>query len=60
MWWKIVFIDECTIEYDPCPARKKVRVRAGEELAEKNLKPSFKSGTRRTNIGLFTCISKGK
>src|SRR5205807_6592080 len=37
-WWKVIFIDECTIEYNPCPAGKKVRVRYGEELAEKNLR----------------------
>jgi hypothetical protein len=47
MWWKIVFIDECTIEYDPSPAGKKVSVPAGEELAQKNLKPSFKSGRNK-------------
>lgn len=56
-WWKVVFVDECTIEYDPCPAGKKVRVRRGEELSEKNLKPSFKSG--RTSISVFACITKG-
>ena len=56
-WWKTVFVDECTIEYDPCPAGKKVRVREGEELYEKNLKPSFKSG--RTNVSVFACIAKG-
>ena len=52
-----MFIDECTVQYDPCPAGKKVRVRPGEELAEKNLKPSFKSG--RTSINIFACIIKG-
>jgi hypothetical protein len=47
MWSKRVFIDECTIEYNPSPARKKVSVPAGEEQAQKNLKPSFKSGQNK-------------
>ena len=52
-----MFIDEPTTEYYPSPAGKKVRMRPGEELCEKNLKPSFKS--RRTNVGVFACIAKG-
>jgi dephospho-CoA kinase len=35
-------------------SRKMVRVRPGEELEDKNLKPTFKSG--RTNVGLFAAI----
>ena len=56
-WWKVVFVDECSIEYDPFPAGKRVRVREGEKLFEKNLKPSFKSG--RTTVSVFACIAKG-
>jgi len=52
-----VFIDEATIEYDPSPVGKKVRVQLGEELYKKNLKPNFKS--KRTNAGFFACIAKG-
>ena len=48
-------IDEMTIEYDPCLAWKKV---SGDEVYEKNLKPSFKS--RRINVGVFVCIAKGR
>jgi len=44
-WNWVVFVDEATIIYDPYPAGRKVRVRHGEELEEKNLKPSFKSGS---------------
>jgi len=56
-WNWVVFVDEATIIYDPNPAGRKVRVRPGEELEEKNLKPSFKSG--RTSIGVYAGIVKG-
>jgi transposase len=56
-WKWVVFVDEATIEYDPNPVGKKVRLRSGEELAEKNLKPSFKSGC--TNIGVYAAIMHG-
>ena len=46
-----MFIDEATIEYDLYLVGKKVHVRPGEELCEKNLKPNFKSG--RTNVGVL-------
>jgi hypothetical protein len=32
-------------------------MRQGEELLEKNLKPSFKLG--KTSIGVFACIARG-
>ena len=57
-WKWVVFVDEATIEYDPNPVGRKVRLRAGEELEEKNLKPSFKSG--RTNIGVYAAIMHGR
>ena len=41
----------------PNPADRKIRIRAGEELEEKTLKPSFKSG--RTSIGVYAAIIKG-
>ena len=53
-WKWVVFVDEATIEYDPNPVGRKVRLRVGEELAAKNLRPSFKSG--RTNIGDYAAI----
>jgi len=56
-WKWVVFVDEATIEYDPNLVCKKVRLRPGEELEEKNLKPSFKSG--RTNIGVYAAIMHG-
>ena len=33
-WGRVVLIDEVTIEYDPSPTGKKVRMRHGEELCE--------------------------
>jgi transposase len=57
IWNWVVFVDEATIIYDPNPAGRKVRIRPGEELEEKNLKPSFKSG--RTSIGVYAAIMKG-
>lgn len=56
-WGGVAFIDEATIVYNPSQARRKVRMRHGEELCEKNLLPSLKSG--RTNVGVFACIAKG-
>jgi len=55
-WNWVVFVDKATIIYDPNPTGRKVRVRPGEELEEKNLKPSFKSG--RTSIGVYDTIMK--
>ena len=52
-----MFVDECSIEDDPFPAGKRVRVREGEELFEKNLKPSFKSG--RTTVSVLHVLQKG-
>jgi len=52
----VVFVDEATLIYDPNPAGRKVRVQPGEELEEKSLKASFKSG--RTSIGVYTGIVK--
>jgi len=49
-------VDEATIIYDPNPTDRKVRVRPGERLEEKDLKPSFKSG--RTSIGVYAAIMK--
>ena len=45
-----------TIEYDPCPTGKKVHVLRGEEVSEKNLRPSFKS--RRENVEIFAYIAR--
>ena len=56
-WKWVVFVDEATIEYDPNPVGRKVRLRPGEELEERNLKPSFKSG--RTNIGVYAAMMHG-
>jgi len=56
-WNRVVFVDEATIVYDPNPTGRKVRVRPGEELEEKNLKPSFKSG--RTSIEVYAAMMKG-
>jgi uncharacterized protein YqkB len=55
-WGRVVFIDEAIIEYNQNPSGKKVRVRPGEELEEKNLKLIFKYG--RTNVGVFAGIVK--
>jgi len=56
-WNWVVFVDEATIIYDPNPAGRKVRVSPGEELEEKRLKHSLKSG--RTSIGGYAGIVKG-
>ena len=52
----MVFIDEATIEYDPCLATKKMYVPVSEEIYKKNLRLSFK--LRRINLGDFACIAK--
>ena len=57
-WKWVVCVDEATIEYDPNPGGRKVRLKVGEELEEKNLKPSSKSG--RTNIGVCAAIMHGR
>ena len=49
-----MFINETTIEYDPCPTQKKVYVELDEEVYEKNLRPSFKLG--RIDVGFFAYI----
>ena len=51
----MVFIDEATIEYDPCPVGK-LRVQLNKEVYETNLRPSFKS--RRMNVEDFFCIAR--
>lgn len=53
---RLVFIDEATTEYNPCLARKKVRVGCGEEVCGENLKLSFKS--KRINVMIFACVAK--
>ena len=50
-----MFINEETIEYDPCSIRKKVSVQLNE-VYEKNLRPNFKLG--RVNVGIFACIAE--
>ena len=57
-WQNVVFVDESTIEYNPYPVGGRIRIRAGEELEEKNLKASFKSG--RTNVGICAAIAYGR
>jgi transposase len=56
-WSRVFFFDESTIVYDPFHAGKRCCMRQSEELLEKNLRPSFKSG--RTSIGVFACIARG-
>jgi transposase len=57
MWKRVVFLDECTIEYNPNSAGHQIRIREGAELEDHNLAPNYKSGC--TNIGIFARISHG-
>ena len=57
-WRNVVFVYESTIEYNPYPVGGRIRVRASEELEEKNLQASFKSG--RTNVGIYAAIAYGR
>ena len=57
-WRNVVFVDGSTIEYDPYPVGGRIRIRVGEELEEKNLQASFKSG--RTNVGIYAAIAYGR
>jgi hypothetical protein len=54
---KRVWTDESKIEYDPNPAGQKVRYKPGQQLNEKHLKPTFKSG--RTSIQIWCAIQYG-
>jgi hypothetical protein len=54
---KVVFIDEATIKYNQNPFGKKVHIHPGEELEDKNFKPTSK--TSQTNVGVFVAIVKG-
>jgi hypothetical protein len=56
-WRKRVWTDECKIEYDPNPGGHKVRYHPGEQLNEKHLKPTFKSG--RTMIQVWGAFQYG-
>ena len=53
-----MFVDESTIEYNPYPVGGRIRICAGEELEEKNLQASFKSG--RINVGIYAAIAYGR
>lgn len=49
--------DKSKMEYDPNPAGQKVRYTPGQQLNEKHLKPTFKSG--RTNLEVWCAFQYG-
>ncbi|PUU82333.1 hypothetical protein B9Z19DRAFT_1075260 [Tuber borchii] len=56
-WHHAVWVDEARVEYSAYQPRRKVRMREGEELLEKHLAPSFKSG--RITVNCWAAISYG-
>ena len=56
-WRKCVWLDEAKMMYLAYQPGRKVRIRPGEELEEKNLAPSFKSGS--VGVGFWAAIAYG-
>lgn len=57
-WRKCVWLDEAKMVYVAYQPGRKVRIRPGEELAEKNLAPSLKSGS--VGVGFWAAIAYGR
>ena len=57
-WRKCVWLDEARVEYTAYQLGRKVRIRPGEELDEKNLAPSFRSS--QIEVGFWAAFGYGQ
>ena len=58
MWWRrMVWLDECKVEFEGYRRRQRVRIKAGHEFADQNLAPSFRSG--RFGVGCWAAFTYG-
>ena len=56
-WRRSVWLDEARVEYSTYQPGRKVRIRPGEELLEKNLAPTFRSG--RITVNCWAAVTYG-
>ena len=57
-WQRCVWLDEARVEYTAYQSGRKVRIRPGEELDEKNLAPSFQSSW--IGVGFWAAFGYGR
>jgi len=57
-WRQGIWLDEAKMQYVAYQPGRKVRIRSGEELEERNLAPSFKSGS--VGVGFWAAIAYGR
>ncbi|PUU74265.1 hypothetical protein B9Z19DRAFT_944557, partial [Tuber borchii] len=51
-WWRrMVWLDECKVEFEGYRRGKRVRIKSGQEYSDQNLAPSFRSG--RFGVGCW-------
>ena len=55
-WWRrIVWLDECKVEFEGYRRRQRIRIKPGHEYADQNLAPSFRSG--RLGVGCWATFT---
>jgi hypothetical protein len=54
MWKRVVFLDECTIQYNPNPTGYQIRIQEGAEIEDRNLAANYQSGWNPGRVRALT------